>query len=304
VIPTFERPAFLESCLQALAHQSSPPREIVVVGRDGDGGTKSAFDRIAAESRIPMAWVSVDRPGHLPPVIAGFAAASTSVVALLDDDAEPTADWLHLLTRPFVDDRVAVVGGQYVTPGHVSAAGRAEDAGRLRWYGKFVGHFADIGTVESLACDGVLEGTSAWRKEVVDRVKFDDFFLKGDAFHFGLDLCMGAKELGYAVLYVPGAQAIHHWASRVGDSQDRTATSRAYIAGRNMTYIGLKHLHGIRRAAFVVWWFLVGERQSYGLLKALADSLCQRRGVVDRSRAALQGRVDGTKGWLSRRPRP
>jgi GT2 family glycosyltransferase len=276
---------------------------VLVVGRVGDEPTKEVFEGARSDLLASSTWLEVETPGHLPPVMAGVAAADTAIVALLDDDAEPSSEWLRRLIAPFQDPRVAVVGGQYLRPGQVAASGRVQDAGRFRWYGRFVGHFASLGPIQSVPCDGVLEGTSAWRRDVLEQVGFDDFFLSGDAFHFGLDLSQGAHRLGYKVLYVPGAETIHHWARRPGDATPRDARARAYVAGRNMTYVGLKHFRGARRVAFVVWWCLLGERQCYGVMTALLDGVSGHASVIGTVRAAFRGRADGARAWWGGRRR-
>lgn len=293
VIPTWRRPDHLVRCLETLGRQALAPDEILVVGRRDDTESLEAFRSWVTTSSTPARWVDVEEPGHIPPVRQGLSAARNALVAFLDDDTEAEPQWLEVLVKPFSDGRIACVGGQYVTPGREDV-GKPRDAGQIRWYGRFVGHFAELPGVQLVDCEGVFEGNCCWRTEVLRSLEFDPFFEAGDAIYYGIDLCQQAKGVGYRVVYVPRARALHHRAPRPASNLQRGPGSRAYIAGRNMLYVGVKHFRGFKRATFIAWWFLVGERQSYGLTKAVWD---MASGRADRSivGASFRGRWHGLR---------
>ena len=117
---------------------------------------------------------------------------------------------------------------------------------------------------------------------------------------YGLDLCLQAQELGYEVVYEPRARVLHHAAPRDPrlDREDRANRSVSYA--RNYTYIGLKHFHGLRRVAFRIWWWGVGERGAYAAMTAFVDILLQRTDVRERWEAAMRGRREGSMLWRAR----
>jgi len=143
IIPTWRRAPWLVRCLTAVLAQGPRPHEVIVVGRAEDREAQEVVEEAARTTTVPVRWVEVNRPGHIPPIQAGLASVQTPIAAFLDDDAEPEPGWLQALLEPFADPRVGCVGGRVVTPGFRGKVRR--DAGKIRWYGKHVGN---IGTLE------------------------------------------------------------------------------------------------------------------------------------------------------------
>lgn len=224
------------------------------------------------------------------------------MVVFLDDDAEPSEGWLEALLRPFEDPTVACVGGRVEAPGFTGKV--PTDAGQIRWYGKHVGNIGALDGDDPIDVVGVVECNWAWRAEVLRSLDFDPVFAADDASMYGLDLCLQAKAKGHRVVYQPQARVVHHVAPRDPslDRQDRPRRTVAY--SRNYTYIALRHLRGLRRAAFAAWWWVVGERGSYGALTGLYDLV--RRGprrTVPLVWASFKGKWEGARAW-SRNPIP
>ncbi len=299
IVPTWRRPAWLERCLRALGQQDPAPEEVIVVGRAQDEAAQRVSSAATATAAFLVRWVPVDKPGHVAPVRRGLAEAVGEIVAFLDDDAEPELGWLAALSEPFADLRVGCVGGRVVTPGFRGKVKR--DAGRIRWYGQYVGNVGALDVAGPVEVDGVMEGNWAWRADVLRRLEFDPVLDFDAAPMYGLDLCVQAKALGYKVLYQPTARIVHYAAPRdpALDRMDRPRRAMAY--SRNYTYIGLKHLWRARRLAFIAWWWLVGERGSYGLGAAAIDIVRIRHGIAPQIRASLVGKWAGVRAWLAAR---
>ncbi|MHB8589538.1 MAG: glycosyltransferase family 2 protein [Candidatus Dormibacteraceae bacterium] len=295
VVPTWRRSSWLERCLAALASQIRPPNEVLVVGRAEDSAARAVATHYEAALPCPLLWLEVATAGHIPPILKGIERTSAEIVSFLDDDTEPESGWLAALLEAFAEPAVACVGGRVVTPGLDVAP--APDAGRLRWYGRYVGNVGELVRAQPVEVDGVVECNWAWRVEVLRRLEFAPVLALDDSLHYGLDLCLQAKRLGYRVLYTSEATVTHHMVKRDGTVPREDTCSRSYIHGRNFTYIGLKRYSWARRLAFLFWWFGVGERQSYGVLKAAWD-LPRARGAATRQlRSALAGRWAGVRAW-------
>ncbi|TFC92765.1 MULTISPECIES: glycosyltransferase family 2 protein [Cryobacterium] len=88
VIPCFNDAAFLEECLAALARQHRAPDEVIVADNASTDATGDVAR--AAGARI----VRVEPRGIWPAASAGYDAASGDVIARLDADSVPPADWL------------------------------------------------------------------------------------------------------------------------------------------------------------------------------------------------------------------
>ncbi len=120
---TAERWADLVAGVEALAAQTRPPDEVLlVVDHNPD---------LLAALRADPAFAGVDVVANTGPRglsgarNTGVALATGDVVAFLDDDALPDTTWLERLTAPFADPAVAVVGG-HVEPWWLE--------GRPRWF--------------------------------------------------------------------------------------------------------------------------------------------------------------------------
>jgi GT2 family glycosyltransferase len=282
-----------------LVGQTRPPDEVVVVGRADDGATKSMVtEREAWPLLKNVRWIEVDEGGHIAPVRKGLAAASGDIVAFLDDDTESEPDWLKLLLEPFDDPKVGCVGGRVLNPGP-PAKSRA-DAGRIRWYGRYIGNIGAREDDHPIELDGTMEGNSAWRTSLLRSIGFDPVLDFDDAAMYGLDLCLQARSLGYRVVYQPGARVLHHSAPREPELDRANRPRRVISYSRNYTYIILKNLRGTRRLAFVAWWWLVGERGSYGLGTGLYDLIRTRGSTAKLIAASFDGKWRGVTEWRGR----
>jgi glycosyltransferase involved in cell wall biosynthesis len=89
VIPSLNDAEFLAVCLAALAEQTRPADEIIVV--DNGSTDATAEVAIAAGARVVHEPVR----GILSATSAGFDAAAGDIIARLDADSVPPADWLE-----------------------------------------------------------------------------------------------------------------------------------------------------------------------------------------------------------------
>lgn len=134
VIPVLNDATMLRTCLDALAAQSRPADEIIVV--DNGCTDNSAEVARAGGARV----ISQPVRGILPATTAGFDAATGDILARLDADSVPPPDWLERVDRTFRGDRgLAAVTG----PGDFYGAGPL-----VCWLGRVVyigGYFLAIG---------------------------------------------------------------------------------------------------------------------------------------------------------------
>ncbi|HET9050790.1 MAG TPA: glycosyltransferase, partial [Candidatus Dormibacteraeota bacterium] len=94
VIPTRDRPALLRRCLDALAAQTLPAAEVVVV----DDGSTPPVPAVPGPGAAGVRVVRLE-PGRGPAAArnAGWRAASAEIVAFTDDDCRPDPGWLAAL---------------------------------------------------------------------------------------------------------------------------------------------------------------------------------------------------------------
>lgn len=112
VVPTRDRADRLAGCLDALLADVGPDDEVLVVD------SASADDATAAVARSRgVAVLRLDRPGSSRARNAGWRAASTPLVAFVDDDMRCDAGWADAIAtaaRPgrFATGRVGLLPGQ------------------------------------------------------------------------------------------------------------------------------------------------------------------------------------------------
>lgn len=294
VIPTYRRPGPLVECVYSLAGGSRQPDEIIVVGREDDTPTKKAFVQVqelcGGKSAFRAAWVT--ERGHLPPVEKGLALASSDIVAFVDDDVTVTPDWLENLLAPFSDPSVGVVGGRVITPAFPLPRLKGKP-GCISWYGKHWGNVCSVQGDAPVEVAGVMECNWAWRSRLLASIKFDPILNFDDASMYGLDLCLQAKTKGFRVLYEPRAIVYHHVAPRAPGLDRTDRPKRIFSYTRNYTYIMLRRLPRWRRPIFMAWWFLIGERDGWGLAAVLADAIAGRLPRFGNVWGALKGKVEG-----------
>jgi glycosyltransferase involved in cell wall biosynthesis len=122
VIPAFNDSAMLANCLTALAAQTRPADEIIVVDN-------ASTDDTAAVARAAGARV-IEEPmrGIFPATSAGFDAARGEIIARLDADSVPYPDWLARVEATFAaSPELSALTG----PGDFYGANRF-----LRWAGE------------------------------------------------------------------------------------------------------------------------------------------------------------------------
>jgi len=302
VVPTYLRAGALERCVASLLEGTVHASEIILVGRKGDEPTERAISRMQAsldgKACLRSAWVTV--PGHIPPVELGLGLASGEVVAVVDDDVRVSRDWLERILSHFSDPTVGVVGGRVVFPGGPAPRLKGRP-GRVSWYGKTWGNVASVQGGQAFEVDSVMEGNWAWRSDLLRSIAIDPVLNYDDASMYGLDLCLEAKARGFRVVYEPGALVYHHLEPRAPELDRALRGKRIASYCRNYTYIMLRRLPWWRRAAFLAWWFGIGERNALGATAMIVGTLSGVASQYEEFQSALAGRIQGVRLWLEAR---
>ncbi len=106
VIPSYNDAAMLRQCLAALKTQIRPPEEIIVVDNASTDDT--------TEVARSMGATVVFQPlrGIFPAAALGYDTASGDIIARLDADSRPPADWVaHIEAELTVSPEVGVLTG-------------------------------------------------------------------------------------------------------------------------------------------------------------------------------------------------
>jgi glycosyltransferase involved in cell wall biosynthesis len=139
VVPALDDAVLLKGCLSALAAQTRPADEIIVV--DNGSTDDTAAVALAGGARVVYEPVR----GIFSATAAGFDAATGDILARLDADSRPMPGWLERIENTLAgEDRlVAVTGpGEFYGAGPVKRTlGRAIWIGGMFWFTELVlGH--------------------------------------------------------------------------------------------------------------------------------------------------------------------
>jgi GT2 family glycosyltransferase len=282
--------------------QTRVPEEVLVVHRGDDGETVMTFDGLLNLPRGNLLrFIAVDEPGFLPPIWQAVQNCSGDVIVFLDDDAEAHPDWLERLSAFYADPSIGGVGGRYINYFHgVRQYPPAADvAGKLYWYGKFVGNmYKDFKPGRPIFVDCLIGGNMSYRASLAKECLPPRALNHDVAFHWELDMGLKIKRRGYRIVYDPGAAVDHHSAPR------RTAGMRTgnyegiYCANYNFAYIIMWHFNILRKLGYIGYTAIVGEEASPGVAK-LVQLWIARRGLAWRLiKASIQGRLDGARAGL------
>ena len=114
IIPTYNRPERLASCLKAIALLDYPRDrfEVIVV----DDGSKTPLDEIVVPLKDKIN-VNLLRQANAGPATArnkGAEIAQGEFLAFTDDDCQPAPDWLKQFAQGFADAPSAMIGGKTI----------------------------------------------------------------------------------------------------------------------------------------------------------------------------------------------
>jgi glycosyltransferase involved in cell wall biosynthesis len=111
IIPTRNRAALLERCLQSLTLQTQPVGtfEVLIVDNGSTDNTATVANHYT--NVLELKYVRVPNPGLHVGRHEGIRRARTDVLMFADDDVEACPTWVEAVTLTFEVEDVALVGG-------------------------------------------------------------------------------------------------------------------------------------------------------------------------------------------------
>lgn len=208
IIPTYQRPDVLPSCLDAIERQTHAPLEVIVVDQSPDSRTRECVLARSPEG-FSYRYLHSDVAGVSLARNLGLRQAKGSVIAFTEDDAVPEPGWLASMVAAFETTPADLVGGKILG---------LWEGPRPPWFpdsrAYLVGIF-DPGQHLSPFPEGSLPmtGNLAVRREVIERVGgFDEQAgpkpgrpISGEDSLFAWH----ALGLGFRIFYQPEA-VVHH----------------------------------------------------------------------------------------------
>jgi len=111
VVVTKDRPESIIHLFEALALQSLPPDEVVVVDNNSHVSYQPVFE--AYRDRLPLRIFVEKTPGIPSARNRAIREARYDIVLFTDDDCVPDPGWIENLVEPFYrDPHIGAVGGR------------------------------------------------------------------------------------------------------------------------------------------------------------------------------------------------
>ncbi len=291
-IPTYRRPKELRRALDALLSQNRRVDEVIVVARVGDAATHQVVREFPIALRLKLELV--ERPGMVEAVNRALDRAAGDVVALIDDDAAPHADWAGRIVQAYEGDpELAGLGGRdHIFQHGAWLEGQAPVVGIVRWYGKVLGnHHRGAGLKRDVDC---LKGVNmSFRRAALGNLRMDPRLRgSGAQWHCDLKLCLELRARGKRLAYDPSLVVDHFPAPRHDEDQRDSVNSWAYENQvHNVTLALLEYLSPAGRAILIAQALLIGAWNGYcGLLKGLLYiPRIGARQAWERTRASARG---------------
>jgi len=277
IVVTYERPEYLECCLDHLLAQTHSAMEIIVVD---SSATRRSADLIA--ERFPSVRYIACLAGRGAIATArnlGLESATGDVIGFIDDDAFAAPDWLEQLLPYYADGLVGGVGGRQIRGQPNEIEEGLDEIGRLRKDGTLTGNFAaDPGRVVEV--DHLLGTNMSFRRAVLADLPGIRDGYPWPCLREETDLCFRVVASGYRLLYAPDAVVEHVAAPYAKGS--RFDLRYAYFQQHNHLILLVRNF-GI--GAMVTRHYVVGSLRTV--------SRNWREGIVRASDRARHGDYEG-----------
>jgi GT2 family glycosyltransferase len=290
LIATHQRTSALQAALQSLGRQRRRPDQVIVAFSMRDFATRRVLPSLAVRAGVNVTQVPVAASDVVAKENAGIQAARTDIVCFLDDDVVAPEDWLERIEAHYRDPSIGGVGGPDVLPNPEPAPkplriGRLDGLGRI-----FSNHHRPHG--DRVLDVHFLKGCNmSYRRALLAPI---DGRLVGEVeYGYEIDVGLGARALGARVVYDPTLLVQHN-------SQHDMSPARpdlAFVTNHNQTYIVLKRVSWPRRAIFLAYTFLVGDRGTAGLMR-IAWMKARHDWPLASCTAHLSGKVEGIRSFI------
>ncbi|MFN2612664.1 MAG: glycosyltransferase, partial [Solirubrobacterales bacterium] len=264
ILCSYNGGATIGESLKAVGELRYPDYEVIVV----DDGSTDATSAIAAEHDCRL--ISTDNQGLAAARNVGLDAAGGEIVAFIDDDAAPDADWLTFLAHSFITTDNAGVGGPNLAV--------AEDGP----VAQCVAH-APGGATHVLLSDDEAEHipgcNMAFRRAALEEIGGFDrrFVVAGD----DVDVCWRLHARGLRLGFNPAAVVWHHrrpsvrryWKQQRSYGKAEADLERKwpekYTTGGHVTWRGRLYGDGFARRAAPRRWRIYYGTWGSGLFQSI-----------------------------------
>ena len=226
IIPVKDRPQRLAACLAALG-ETGPEGSCPVIVVDDGSADEAAIAAVTRRHHAELRRRALTG-GPAAARNSGLAGISTELVAFIDSDCVPPADWLGDLVAHLADPLVAAVAPRVVAAPAASTAGRYERARGSLDLGRRAARVQPGSRVSYVPTAALLVRSAALARAG----GFDEDLRYGE----DVDLVWRLHEAGWRIRYDPAVEVIHHgpesWPALL-TRRFRYGTSAAPLARRH-----------------------------------------------------------------------
>jgi GT2 family glycosyltransferase len=197
LICTYNRPDMLEMALDALVIRTDEKPDQVVIVNGGDERSDRIVQRYADKTDITIELVKTVNKNLAASRNIGFAHCTGEIVAMTDDDAEVSPDWVTHMKRVHTE--------------HPEAGGVGGAVLGAESYKSLLSRIADVATFSSPLQPGYVRTIAgvnvSYKRPVLQLVGLqDEILFRGEDVDFNWRI----KQLGYEIYYDPSIRVIHH----------------------------------------------------------------------------------------------
>lgn len=286
---------WLETCLPALAAQTYPAFEIIIVDNGSTDGSTEWLREYHPHVRL---IANTENRGFAPANNQGFRAADprSEYLVALNNDTRPEATWLAELVGGVNAPDIGMVASQVILwqeANRLDAAGISVNVGGMAWNRGWQQPIPD--TTEPEEVFGPNGAAALYRRSMLDEIGLfdEDYF----AYYEDVDLAWRARRAGWRCLYVPTARVLHHHSA----TGAKLSHYKAYLLTRNRWWTILKNydrrglwlwplilLYDAASLVSQTWQTrsLIGLKARWDVLRSLRSTLAKRH--PGRSRPPLE----------------
>jgi hypothetical protein len=244
VINTYNRARSLESTIKSLYHLEYADFEVIVVNGPSDDGTGDVLRKHAGDIKVldcPERNLSVSRN-------IGICAARGEIVAFIDDDAVPEAEWLEQVAAGYDSDEVGGVGGlvfDHTGRGLQYKYSSCSRLGNPKWDHQEPASYMNFPGSYSIP---YLQGTNAtFRRDVLLEVGgFDEEY---EFYLDETDVCLRVVDRGYVIKQLDNAY-VHHKFAPSSIRNEHKVTRNKYPIVKNKLYFSIRNGLGWNNTSF------------------------------------------------------
>ncbi|RLI70935.1 hypothetical protein DRO91_06210 [Candidatus Heimdallarchaeota archaeon] len=203
-IATYNRPEYLERCLESARHLLIPENNLEVVIVDDGSSKKYNIESLKGKYPFPIKYIKKEHSGICATKNKAIEESEGEFVAFIDDDMVVSPLWLIQLMSGFLDERIAGVGSTNLT---------YPNDDLLTVYSNYRELARRPFRDETGEVLNVLTGSACLRKNVLEEIGGFNQDQSDSGVLFGgddVDITWKIRDKGYQFIHIKNAKTFHN----------------------------------------------------------------------------------------------